>query len=257
MRLEEFKKKRSKINRMALLRLIRDHGSISAAAKILGISYKAAWEAVEEVNSLSARPLLERSVGGEKGGGTVLTEHGLKVMRHIEHFEEAFQDFLEILGADDDAVKEFRFYTSISKLKTSARNRFGGRVAQITRGAVKSEVILDIGGGLRVVGVLTTKSVDDLDLKVGTEAVALIKASSVIVAPGRGFKSSARNQFSGLVSRCEPEEVNSEVVIELPGGQSIAALITNESLHNLELKVGDEATALVKATHTHIILAEN
>ena len=257
MKLEELKKKKRKINRMALLRLICDHGSISAAAKILGISYKAAWEAVEEVNSLSAKPLLERSVGGEKGGGTVLTEHGLKVVKHIEHFEEAFQDFLDLLSADDDTVREFRFYTSIGKLKTQARNQFGGRVAEIKRGEVKSEVILDIGEGRRVVGMINTKSVDDLELQVGTEAFALIKASSVIVAPGRGFKSSARNQFSGIISRCEPEEVNCEVVIDIPGGQSISALITNESLRNLELKVGDEATALVKATHTHIVLAGN
>jgi molybdate transport system regulatory protein len=256
MKLEEFIPKKSKINRTALLQLIDDRGSISAAAKILGISYKAAWEAVEEVNRLSAKPLLERSIGGEKGGGTVLTEHGLKVMKHIEHFEEAFQDFLEVLGADDDTVKEFRFYTSISKLKTSARNRFGGRVAKITRGAVKSEVILDIGDGLRVVGGLANKSVDDLELAVGSEAVALIKASSIIVAPGRGFKSSARNQFSGLVNRCEEGEVNSEVVIDLPGGKSIAALITNESLRDLGLKAGDEVTALVKASHTHIILTD-
>jgi len=256
MKLEELKKKKSKINRMTLLRLIGDHGSISAAAKILGISYKAAWEAAEEVNSLSARPLLERSVGGEKGGGTVLTEHGLKVMKHIEHFEDAFQDFLDLLNADDDSAKEFRFYTSIGKLKTQARNQFSGRVAEITRGEVKSEVSLDIGDGRRVVGMINNKSVDDLDLKVGTEALALIKASSVIVAPGRGFKSSARNQFTGLVSQCEPGAVNGVVIIELPDGKSIEALITNESIRTLELKIGDEATALVKAYHTHIILAE-
>ena len=256
MKLEEFKKKKSKINRMALLNLICEHGSISAAAKILGISYKAAWEAVEEVNSLSAKPLLERSIGGEKGGGTVLTVHGLKVMKHIKHFEDAFQDFLEVLNADEDSVREFRFYTSIGKLKTYARNQFIGRVAEITRGEVKSEVILDIGDGRRVVGMLNNKSVDDLDLKVGTEALALIKASSVIVAPGRGFKSSARNQFTGRVSQCEQGAVNGVVIIELSDGKSIEAIITNESIRTLGLKIGDEATGLVNAYHTHIILAE-
>jgi molybdate transport system regulatory protein len=47
------------------------------------------------------------------------------------------------------------------------------------------------------------------------------------------------------------------VIIDLTGGKSIAALITNESLRSLGLKVGDEATALVKASHTHIILSED
>jgi molybdate transport system regulatory protein len=44
-------------------------GSISAAAKALGISYKGAWEAIEAINNLSERPLVQRSVGGSGGGG--------------------------------------------------------------------------------------------------------------------------------------------------------------------------------------------
>ena len=112
MKLEELKRKKSKVNRLAMLRLISEQGSISSAAKIMGVSYKAAWNAVEELNRLSAKPLLERSAGGEKGGGTVLTEHGLKVMKHMERFEEAFQEFLHILGSgDEEAVDEFKFYT--------------------------------------------------------------------------------------------------------------------------------------------------
>jgi molybdate transport system regulatory protein len=137
--------------------------------------------------------------------------------------------------------------------KTSARNQFGGRVAAVTRGAVNSEVILDVGGDNRVVAIITNKSVDNLGLKVGGEAFALIKASFVIVATGQGFKSSARNQFTGRIKSCEPGAVNGEVIIELPGGQSVVAIITNESIRSLGLKVGDPATALVKASH--VILA--
>lgn len=253
MKLEEFKKKKSKVDRMALLRRVHESGSISSAARALGVSYKAAWEAVEEVNNLSVKPLLERSVGGEKGGGTVFTEHGLKVLKLIGAFEAAFQGFLDGLGGDAEAGKELGFYMSILKLKTSARNQFGGRVAELTKGAVNSEVILDIGGGAQVVAIITNQSVDNLGLKIGAEAFALIKASNVIVAPGQGFKSSARNHFTGTINRCEQGAVNGEVVIELPGGKSVVAIITNESIRNLGLKVGDPATALVKASH--IILA--
>lgn len=251
MKLSEFKKKKKKVDRLALFRQINESGSISSAARALGVSYRAAWEAVEEVNNLSVAPLLARRVGGEKGGGTVLTGHGLEVMKHLETFEAAFQNFLERLGGN--AGKELGFYLSIVKLKTSARNQFGGRVTRLTKGAVNSEVILDIGGGDQIALIITNKSVDNLELKVGTEAVALIKASNVIVALGQDFKSSARNQLTGVISRCELGAVNGEVIIELPGGKSMVAIITNESIRSLGLKPGDQATALVKASH--VILA--
>ena len=238
---------------MALLRQVHYSGSISSAAKTLGISYKAAWEAIEEVNNLSVKPILERSVGGEKGGGTVLTEYGLRVMKYIEAFEATFQDFLESLGDDARTKGELAGYMSILHLKTSARNLFGGQVAKLTKGTVNSEVILDIGNGNQVVATITNQSVDNLGFKIGSEAFAVIKASDVIVAPGHGFKSSARNLFTGHIRRCEEGAVNGEVIIELPGGKSMVAIITNESIRTLGLKVGDQATVLVKASH--VILA--
>jgi len=250
MKLAELRQKKKKVDRLALLRLINASGSISSAARAMGVSFRAAWEAVEEVNNLSAAPLLARKVGGEKGGGTVLTGHGHEVMKHLETFEAAFQSFLESLGGN--AGKELGFYLSIVKLKTSARNQFGGRVTGLTKGAVNSEVVLDIGGDQLTV-IITNKSVDNLEIKVGSEAVAMIKASNVIVALGQDFKTSARNQLTGVISHCELGAVNGEVIIELPGGKSVVAIITNESIKNLGLKPGDQATALVKASH--IILA--
>ncbi|WP_147073343.1 winged helix-turn-helix domain-containing protein, partial [Sulfuriferula plumbiphila] len=56
--------------RIELLEKIGELGSISAAAKALGLSYKAAWEAVEAMNNLSEAPLVERVAGGRHGGGT-------------------------------------------------------------------------------------------------------------------------------------------------------------------------------------------
>ena len=61
---------RRKLDRVALLEKVAELGSITAAAKAVGISYKGAWEAVEALNNMSAAPLVERSVGGSGGGGT-------------------------------------------------------------------------------------------------------------------------------------------------------------------------------------------
>lgn len=138
-------------------------------------------------------------------------------------------------------------------MKTSARNEFGGRVTLVTRGAVNSEVVLDIGAGDSLVAIVTNESVDALGLTPGVEAYALIKAPWVIVTTDEALKTSARNRLCGVISRCVEGAVNSEVIIDLPGGKSVTAIVTNTSLHSLGLQVGVRACGLVKASH--IILA--
>ena len=67
-------------------------------------------------------------------------------------------------------------------MKLSARNILKGKVAKIVTGAVNSEVILQLPGGEQVVSIITNGSVESLELKVGKDAYAVIKASSVMIA---------------------------------------------------------------------------
>ncbi|MDR2423067.1 MAG: TOBE domain-containing protein [Deltaproteobacteria bacterium] len=135
---------------------------------------------------------------------------------------------------------------------SSARNQLAGKVSHLTTGAVNTEVILDLGGGSSVAAIITNASAKNLGLEVGKEACALVKASWVIVSVEKGLKTSARNQYAGKVKEVKTGAVNSEVIIDLPGGQSLAAIITNESATHLGLKPGDEAIALIKASHVII-----
>ena len=64
----------------------------------------------------------------------------------------------------------------------SARNQFSGTVRSIRHGAVMSEVVIDIGGGLEIVSLISTSSAKRLRLKRGSSAVAVIKATEVIVS---------------------------------------------------------------------------
>jgi molybdate transport system regulatory protein len=64
----------------------------------------------------------------------------------------------------------------------SARNQFPGRVVSVRNGAVISEVVIDIGGGHKIVALISTSSVKRLRLKKGSSAVAVIKATEVIVS---------------------------------------------------------------------------
>ncbi len=67
-------------------------------------------------------------------------------------------------------------------MKISARNVLKGKVKKIIRGAVNSEVSLELPGGSEVVSIITNSSVDRLGLKEGKEAYAVIKASSVMIS---------------------------------------------------------------------------
>jgi len=64
----------------------------------------------------------------------------------------------------------------------SARNQFKGKVVSLKHGAVMSEVVLDIGGGHRIVSLISTSSTKRLRLKKGASAVAVIKATEVIIS---------------------------------------------------------------------------
>lgn len=67
-------------------------------------------------------------------------------------------------------------------MKISARNRFKGKVIDVTKGATTAHVRIDLGNGLIVTSSITNEAIDELGLTVGAEAYAVIKASDVMVA---------------------------------------------------------------------------
>lgn len=236
-------------NRVELLAAIGQLGSITGAAKAVGLSYKAAWDAIDTMNNLAGEALVERVTGGKGGGGTRLTARGRQLVDNFRTIEQVHHDFLERLNGQAGAVADDLALFTRFKMRTSARNQFFGTVTRVTQGAVNDEVALDIAGGQQIVAIVTRESAENLALAPGRQAFALIKSSSVIVMTGSdGARLSARNQLAGQVTRLMRGAVNSEVVIALAGGGSVAATITNESVDVLGLEEGAAATALFKAS---------
>lgn len=133
-------------------------------------------------------------------------------------------------------------------MKSSARNQFKGTVTAINTGAINDQIELD-AGGLKLVAVITRGSTDELGLKVGATAFALIKASSIIlVTEDSDVKFSARNRIQGSVSAIDTGAVNTEVALALPGGGTLTAVVTNQSSTALGLVVGSPVTGLFKAS---------
>jgi molybdate transport system regulatory protein len=241
-------------DRIELLRAVSEQGSITHGAKAVGLSYKGAWDAIDAMNRLAGKPLVARSTGGRGGGGTHLTPHGTRLVERFEQIDAVHRRFLKLL--DDEAIDLDRDFSlmRILNMKTSARNQFVGTVSAVKAGAVNDEVELTLPGGQRIVAVVTRDSTESLGLRTSITAIALVKASSVLVATDlEGAKLSARNQLHGVVSGVAPGAVNAEVTIDIDGGGSIAATLTLASTKSLGLAPGVRATAFFKASS--VILA--
>ena len=236
-------------DRINLLEKIDEHGSITKAAKAVGISYKTAWDTVNLINNLAEKPLVDRITGGKGGGGTSLTAEGKKVIAQFNTIQDEHRKFLDNLENKlGNADSLYQFLRRIS-MKVSARNTFAGTVTNITRGAVNAEVTLSLKGGIPLVAVVTNGAIDNLGLTTDAEAYAIIKASSVIIGTNlHDAKISARNVFCGTIAKIIEGPVNTEVDVEIGGGNTVSAVITHDSATRLELKVGGHACALFKAS---------
>jgi molybdate transport system regulatory protein len=85
--------------KIQLLEHIRSGGSISAAGRAMNMSYKRAWDLVDEINRICRRPAVERQAGGKNGGGASLSPFGLSLITRYRRIQRS---------AEDAARKELR-----------------------------------------------------------------------------------------------------------------------------------------------------
>ena len=82
--------------RVQLLKLIAETGSLNKAAKAMNLSYQKAWRLIDDSNKASKNPLIETHVGGNKGGGTILTPYGKTLIDSFERINQDCWEFLDI-----------------------------------------------------------------------------------------------------------------------------------------------------------------
>lgn len=222
--------------RIALLKQIEQTGSISQGAKNAGISYKSAWDAINDMNTLSEQMLVERATGGKGGGGAVLTRYGQRLIQLYDLLAQIQQKAFDVLS-DDDNLPLDSLLAAISRfsLQTSARNQWFGTVTARDNGQVQQHIeILLADGTTRLKAAITAQSGERLGLDEGKEVLVLLKAPWVAVTRDAERAEAADNQLQGTIQRIERGEAQCEVLMTLPDGQVLCATVALSEAHELE-----------------------
>jgi molybdate transport system regulatory protein len=238
-----------------LLQSIERTGSITAAAKQLGISYKTAWERLDRLNNLAESPLVTKSTGGSQGGGTRLTPYGRQIVEGFCEVEREHEQFIDKLGTRLHHVDDLASFVKNNQLISSARNQFLGKVTAVVPGAVNAEIVLKISEQVSLVAIVTEQSREDLAIEVGTRLLALVKASSVLLSNSAELAVSARNQVQGQISRLSRGKVNSDVTFSLGDRKTLTAMVTNHSADQMELTEQKPVCAFFKASSVILLRA--
>lgn len=234
--------------RIALLQHIAEQGSITRAAKSAGLSYKAAWDAIDELNNLAQSPLVERSVGGKGGGGAKLSAEGQRVLRLYQRLQALQAQVLE--AAEDSSDLDL---LSRLMLRTSARNQLHGKVQAVEPQGCNDLIVLALPEGLQLQAQITHDSTLRLELLPGTEVVALIKAGWLDVQAVGTQVTTGHNCLSGTIEQIlDAEDGPCEVRIALPNGQTLCALAEPLLLKNLELR--ETSAVQVQFSASHVLL---
>ncbi|MCW5258612.1 LysR family transcriptional regulator [Verminephrobacter aporrectodeae subsp. tuberculatae] len=236
--------------RIDILRGIGRSGSISQAARETGVSYRAAWQAIDTLTNLAGVPLVHRAVGGAGGGGATLTAHGVQLLELAGELDAAKaliqQRWRAASGAADASG------ATLFALRTSMRNQFAAAVLGVETAGPLSRVQLRVGDAAVLCARITRESVELLGLRPGLQVIALCKATSVrVTRPGAAPAAVPANQLRGQVAGVERGPQGDEVTLELPAGGRIIGFADARS----GLRVRQQARADVEESAVVVALA--
>ncbi len=153
-----------------LLRRISETNSLTEAAKLLGISYRNAWDRIKRMESRSGRKMLESKAGGVTGGSSSLTPDGLALLGEFRRVRKYLFNAL-----DDRASAGNVGY------KLSARNRINAKITRIVKGDITSLIKMVTASPVALTSIISKEAVEDLALQEGDEVEAIIKSTEVMV----------------------------------------------------------------------------
>jgi len=155
-----------------ILHAIRTEQSISKAARKTGMSYRYVWNYLAKLQKTLTQPVIATHKGGIKGGGGAkLTTFGENLLKEYKRAEAYVGEVLQD-----------REYWVAATLKISARNRLKGIVKSVDKGDIIAKVKLEIKTPATITALISREAVDDLNIKPGDNAEAVIKATEIMIA---------------------------------------------------------------------------
>ena len=235
--------------RIDILRRIGDAGSISEAARAAGVSYKAAWQAIDTLTNLAGSALVASAVGGAGGGGASLTPAGRQLLLAADEMARAREQVLARLAGRKGGPAQAAGIAALG-LRTSMRNHLPCTVRSLktTGGMVRVE--LTLGHEDRLAARITRESAQLLALTPGLPVLALCKATAVHIGSAIA-RAAGRNLLHGSVTRTSRAAAGGEVALALAADFRLVGFAGPG--HGLKLHA--PATASVDETAVVVALA--
>jgi molybdate transport system regulatory protein len=236
--------------RIDILRQIGEGGSISQAARAVGVSYKAAWQALDTLTNLAGVALVERAVGGAGGGGAQLTEAGHALLAAAGAMAQARDAVLRRIEDGQGAGQ----VAAALALRTSMRNQWPCVVQSLDLQGPMAHVHLQAtgsaGAAMQITARITTESAELLGLQPDLPVLALCKATAVRVLPQDAQAlQPGRNLWPGRASRVAPGTAGDEVSATLDVGVQMVGFASPQSglIPQTRVCLAVEETAVVLA----------
>jgi molybdate transport system regulatory protein len=233
--------------RIDILRRLGELGSISEAARSAGVSYKAAWQAIETLTNLAGSVLVEKVVGGAGGGGARLTEMGERLLRASDLLTTARHQVISGLYRESKATDAVHGFSALG-LRTSMRNQLPCKIKSLSGKGSAIRIGLELPDGETIHSAITSESKQLLGLHVGQSVLALFKATAVVIGselpPRSGF-----NTLSGVVTRVSRSTGNGEVGLILKSGLQLVGFCPPEE------RLRAKSRALAQIEESGVVIA--
>jgi len=146
--------------------------SISKTAEKLGMSYRYVWSYLQKIEKTLGEPITETYRGGKSGGGGAkLTKLGKSLL----------EEYRLVEGYLGEVLSDLEYWEALG-LKISARNRLKGKVSAVEKEGLTAKIKVEITVPTIVTALISREAAEDLDIKVGDEVEAVIKATEVMIA---------------------------------------------------------------------------
>jgi len=136
------------------------------------MSYRYVWSYLQKIEKTLEEPIIETYRGGKSGGGGArLTELGKSLLDEYKRVE----------GYLGEVLSDQEYWEAVG-LKISARNRLKGKVLAVEKDAVTAKIKIEINVPAIVTALISREATEELDMKVGDEVEAVIKATEIMIA---------------------------------------------------------------------------